>query len=245
MEPIALKVGDIAKQSGVSIRTLHYYDEIGLLSPSYRTEAGYRLYDKEDIIRLQQIVSLKQIGLSLEEIRDCLQQGEKTFFEIVQLHQARVREEIRLSQKILEKLEYIQEATQSRANVSISDLLKIIKVIEMLEKYYTPEQLENLKERRNLLDEEQMRQSEAHWIELIDAVRQEMQKGTDPASKNVQGLVHRRQELIDEFTGGDPEIERSLNEMYDSEGAEVASWGEEDAALAEYMSRAIQCSTEM
>ena len=72
MQQVALKVGDLAKQTGVSVRTLHYYDEIGLLSPSHRTEVGYRLYSKDDIIRLQQIVSLKQIGFSLEEIRDCL-----------------------------------------------------------------------------------------------------------------------------------------------------------------------------
>jgi hypothetical protein len=56
MSTAAIKVGDLAKQTGVSVRTLHYYDEIGLLSPSHRTEAGYRLYDEQDIIRLQQIV---------------------------------------------------------------------------------------------------------------------------------------------------------------------------------------------
>ena len=74
MQPLAMKVGDLAKQTGVSVRTLHYYDEIGLLSPSGRTETGYRLYAKDDIIRLQQIVSLREIGLSLDEIRGCLEQ---------------------------------------------------------------------------------------------------------------------------------------------------------------------------
>jgi DNA-binding transcriptional MerR regulator len=64
---VALKVGDLAKQTAVSVRTLHYYDEIGLLSPSGRTESGYRLYATQDIVRLQQIVSLRQIGFSLEK----------------------------------------------------------------------------------------------------------------------------------------------------------------------------------
>ena len=53
MQPLAMKVGDLAKQTGVSVRTLHYYDEIGLLSPSGRTETGDRLYPKDDIFRLQ------------------------------------------------------------------------------------------------------------------------------------------------------------------------------------------------
>ena len=47
-----MKIGELAKQTGLSIRTLHYYDEIGLLSPSHRTEVGYRLYRNQDIIRL-------------------------------------------------------------------------------------------------------------------------------------------------------------------------------------------------
>ena len=53
------KVGELARQTGLSVRTLHYYDEIGLLSPSYRTETGYRLYAAVDIARLQQIKSLR------------------------------------------------------------------------------------------------------------------------------------------------------------------------------------------
>lgn len=76
MQRIALKVGDLTKQTGVSVQALHYYDEIGLLSPPHRTEAGYRLYGEDDIIRLQQIVSLRQIGFSLEQIRECLEQDQ-------------------------------------------------------------------------------------------------------------------------------------------------------------------------
>ncbi|WP_051038815.1 MerR family transcriptional regulator [Chamaesiphon minutus] len=72
MEAITFKIGDLSKRTGLSIRTLHYYDEIGLLSPSHRTESGYRVYGKQDIIRLQQIVTLKQIGFSLEDVRSCL-----------------------------------------------------------------------------------------------------------------------------------------------------------------------------
>ncbi|MDB9528626.1 MerR family DNA-binding transcriptional regulator [Oscillatoria sp. CS-180] len=54
-----MKIGDLAKQTGLSIRTLHDDDEIRLLSSSHRTEAGHRLYDSRDIMRLQQILSLR------------------------------------------------------------------------------------------------------------------------------------------------------------------------------------------
>jgi MerR family transcriptional regulator, thiopeptide resistance regulator len=241
MQSVALKVGDLAAQTGVSVRTLHYYDEINLLSPSHRTEAGYRLYSKDDIIRLQQIVSLKQIGFSLEEIRDCLAERNGSFDCIIQLHATRLRRQIELSQKLLDRLEAISQTASSMEAASVDDLLQIIEVISMLEKYYTPEQLEILQQRQELWGEEQMRQSQANWQELIAQVQAEMEKGTDPKSEAVQALVRRRQELIDQFTGGDPGIEQSLNAMYQQEGVEVASRGSVDADLAEYMSRAMQC----
>jgi MerR family transcriptional regulator, thiopeptide resistance regulator len=68
-----------------------------------------------------------------------------------------------------------------------------------------------------------------------------MEKGTDPASEVVQALVRCRQALIQEFTGGDPEIEAALNQMYEQEGDTVSNWGENDAALASYMEQALQC----
>ena len=64
----ALTVGQVAEQLGVTVRTLHHYDEIGLLVPSERTAAGYRLYDGKDITRLQQVVVYRRLGFALEEI---------------------------------------------------------------------------------------------------------------------------------------------------------------------------------
>lgn len=66
------KVKHVSKMTGVSIRTLHYYDEIGLLVPAERSPAGYRLYADEDMLRLQQILIGRSLGLALEEIRQSL-----------------------------------------------------------------------------------------------------------------------------------------------------------------------------
>jgi hypothetical protein len=66
MRPAAWKVGELAKRTGLSVRTLHHYEEIGLLSPSSRTEAGHRLYATDDIVRLQQIKSLCHMAFFLE-----------------------------------------------------------------------------------------------------------------------------------------------------------------------------------
>jgi MerR family transcriptional regulator, thiopeptide resistance regulator len=238
MPSVALKVGDLAKQTGVSVRTLHYYDEIGLLSPSHHTEAGYRLYGKEDIIRLQQIVSLRQIGFSLEEIRECLEQRNFSFDRVIQLHTARLREQIELSQKLLNRLEAIAQAVSSMQTVSVEALIQTIEAMNMLEKYYTPEQLESLKQRQELLGEEQIRQVQADWQDLFEQVRAEMAKGTDPTSESVKALARRSIELIQAFTGGDPGIEQSLNRMYQQEQPEVVSHGASGAAMMEYLAKA-------
>ncbi|WFP48908.1 MerR family transcriptional regulator [Methylomonas sp. EFPC3] len=67
-----LKVGELAKRCGLTVRTLHHYDSIGLLKPSARSDTGYRLYQRGDIARLHQIQALRQFGLSLAEIGDIL-----------------------------------------------------------------------------------------------------------------------------------------------------------------------------
>ena len=61
--------GQFARKVAVSVRTLRYYDRVGLLRPAQHTEAGYRLYTDADLVRLQQILALKFLGFSLEEIK--------------------------------------------------------------------------------------------------------------------------------------------------------------------------------
>jgi len=67
---MAYTVGEVAKLAHVSVRTLHHYDELGLLVPSDRSEAGYRLYTDQDLDRLQTVLFFKELGFALEEIRD-------------------------------------------------------------------------------------------------------------------------------------------------------------------------------
>lgn len=217
MRPAAMKVGMLAKRTGLSVRTLHYYDEIGLLSPSYHTEAGHRLYGARDIARLQQIKSLRQLGFSLEEIRDCLHRSDFSPLCVIEQHLARLREQIALQRSLCERLETIAHGLRLMEADSVEDLLQALEVMSKVEQYYTPEQLEYLKKRRELVGEERIREVEAEWPRLIEQVRVELDKGTDPASETVQLLAQRWMALVKEFTGGDLGIERSLGNMYTQE----------------------------
>ena len=141
----ALKVGELARRTGLTVRTLHHYDEIGLLRPSLHTESGHRLYVAADVARLQRVLSLRQLGFSLEEIRDCLDQAGFSPLEVIALHVTRLREQIELQRKLCERLEGLAEHFRPAGTVSAEAFLQTIEVMTMIENYYTPEQLETLR----------------------------------------------------------------------------------------------------
>lgn len=242
MRPVGLKVGELAKRTGISVRTLHHYDQIGLLSPSNRTEAGYRLYSDGEIIRLQQIMSLRQLGLFLEDIRHCLVRSDFSLQRVIELHLARLREQMESKRKLYDRLEAVAAGLRSTERASVENLLQIMEEMTKMEKYYTPEQLEELAQRRETLGEERIRQAEADWANLMKQVRAEMEKGTDPTNDRVQSLARRWMALVQEFSGGNPEIEKSLRNMYHQEstvhGMDTASMRE----MMDYISKALAAS---
>ena len=67
-----MKISEVAKLSGITVRTLHYYDEIGLLKPNKITEAGYRVYSNEDLETLQQILFFRELDFQLNEIKEIM-----------------------------------------------------------------------------------------------------------------------------------------------------------------------------
>src|SRR5207253_11192192 len=110
-------VGELAKRTGLTVRTLHHYDEVGLLRPSLHTEAGHRLYTAADVARLQQVMSLRQLGFSLEEVRDCLDRPGFSPLEVIGLHVARLRELIELQRCLCERLEALAAWVESAGEI--------------------------------------------------------------------------------------------------------------------------------
>jgi DNA-binding transcriptional MerR regulator len=232
------KIGELAKRAGVSVRTLHHYDELGLLSPSLRTEAGHRLYSSDDVFRLQQIISLRSLAFSLEEIAAFLKSPEQSPVQVLQMHLNAMQQELKERQKLVTDLEALILNLQSGSNPSVDELLNLMEGINMIQKYYSKEQLDYLQERANILGEDKIKEVEAEWPQLIEKVRQEMLKGTDPRSETVLALAKRWQELIEMFTGGNAGVAQSLGNMYQQEGAAKASRGVMDDDVGKYISQA-------
>lgn len=220
MNETTWKVGELAERTGLSVRTLHYYDEIGLLPPSHRTGAGHRWYAARDVERLQRIKSLRQLGFPLEEIRDLLDRPEYAPRRVIQMHITRLREAIECQERLCGRLEAIATRMDGHESVTAEEFMQTIKEIEVMEnvsQYYTPEQQKYLEERARIVGPERIREVEGEWKELIAQVRAEMEKGTDPAGESMQKLAARWKGLIEEFTGGDAGIADALGHVWRGE----------------------------
>lgn len=243
MEQGPWKVGQLAARTGVSVRTLHHYDQIGLLTPSQRTRSGHRLYTRPDVDRLQQIKSLRQLGFGLDEIAGLLDRDDWNISRVVGMHVSRLKEQIRRQRALCRRLEAITERLRSETHVSVEDCFRTIREIQMLDrfaKHYTRKQRETLARRAETMGQDAIRQAEHDWKELLAAVRTEMDKGTDPASQPVQELARRYKALIDGFTGGDPGIKKSLADMYRKDPHIAGDYGyTPDPAMFDFLGKAL------
>ena len=235
------KIGELAKATGLTVRTLHHYDEIGLLVPK-RSPAGHRVYTDRDVRRLYQIVALRQLGFPLEEIAACLERAGSDLGPAMRRHLERLEQQLDLQERLRQRLLRALETLDRAGEPSTDRFLEMLEVMTKMERYYTPEQLE---QRRSELGDEAIRHAEQEWSELIDAVEVERARGADPAGPRMQELARRWQDLIEQFTGGDPGIRRSLQKMYEQEGVETASRGMVSAELAEYVQRAIAAGSSL
>lgn len=217
------QASEFARMTGVTVRTLHHYDRLGLLKPAGRTAAGYRLYAEHDIARLQQIVTLKFIGLPLKQIKSLLDHNALDLQATLRLQREILGERRRQIESAIEAIERAEQHIASGRELPGEALRKIIEVIEMqnnwdwVKRYYTEEQLAELAERGT---PEVLERGEREWAALIREVNQAVSEGVDPSSERAQALAARWKVLIEEFTGGNPEILMSLKRLY----SDQANW---------------------
>jgi len=234
----AHKVGELSKKTGISVRTLHHYDEVGLLAPSGRTDTGHRLYTNEDVVKLQQILSMKELGFSLVEIGNSI--GEKKFSisQVVKMHASKVEAELEAKKQLKLQLEILSEHLEDPGRFRVEDLFEIIGMINKLPNYFNADQLEKVRNQRKKVGEDRIREVEQEWPKLMAEVETEMKAGTDPASPEVKKLAKRWRSLWEEFTGGDPEVEAATANYLRSEPKVREAKGI-DLKLMEYISKAM------
>ncbi|MFT4199887.1 MerR family transcriptional regulator [Gordonia sp. (in: high G+C Gram-positive bacteria)] len=127
------KVGSLAAATGLTVRTLHYYDEIGLLSPSARTAAGHRLYAADDVQRLYRIVTLRQLGFALDEISATLDDPRWDLLATINRHIGRIDHRLGVEHRLRNRLAAISDTlTRDRHDIDIHEYLHILEDMSML-----------------------------------------------------------------------------------------------------------------
>jgi DNA-binding transcriptional MerR regulator len=239
------RVQEFAKLAGVTVRALHHYDRLGLLRPKQRSRSGYRLYSNRDLGRLEQIVVLKFLGIPLKQIRGLLE-AESNLGTVLQRQQEVLSEKRRQLDKAIRAIGNARYAIQSRGEPDWKLFQFIVREIEMENsqewkaKYFSAEARAKVAERRKLWSPELQEKTTKEWEQLFADV--EACLNEDPASPKAQALAARWQELMNRFTGGDPEIQRGLNAMWEDR----ENWPKGDPAvkfhrpeLGKYIQRAL------
>jgi DNA-binding transcriptional MerR regulator len=156
---------------------LRHYHQIGLLTPSGRTESGHRLYTEDDVARLHQILSLRQLGLPLKEIRSLMESPDDHPLLVVQVQLEIVNERIKLYEKLRDELEQLKTLLQYHQKISVERLMQIMELIRMNERrYLTPELVEKLKTLQSNLAEETKSGLKTHLLRIDEAQRQNLRK---------------------------------------------------------------------
>ena len=127
------KVGELARATGLTIRALHHYDELGLLVPSERTQAGHRLYDPEDVRRLYRIVALRRLSLPLEEVAAVLEDESVSLADTVRRHLERVERDLRRQQRLRRRLAQILFELDRNAEPTVDQFIDALEVMAMVE----------------------------------------------------------------------------------------------------------------
>jgi DNA-binding transcriptional MerR regulator len=218
----------------VSVRTVRFYDQVGLLQPSAHTEAGYRLYTEADFFRLQQILALKFLGFALEEIAYCLQVGPASLKETLALQKAMMQEKRAQLDTIIQTITETEALLEGNGH-DWEAILRVIQVIHMEQtndwrkKYFTDEQLKQMEELSKQSYSEEARQKIAEWgknwteadqeranqqwAALIAELKRLVASGQDPAGPEAQALAGQWMGMIGQFTRGDAEVLAGLKKM--------------------------------
>ncbi|KUY92224.1 MULTISPECIES: MerR family transcriptional regulator [unclassified Burkholderia] len=226
-----LKVGELAKRSGLTVRTLHHYHAIGLLTPSARADNGYRLYDRDDIARLHQIQALRRFGLSLAEIGDYLNQPGTPLVELVAKQIASLDHQLAQAAQLRERLVHLHAQLAAGTEPELADWLTTLELMTVYDKYFSEEELARLP----MYSKSQA--GDAEWIALVADVRALHDAGVPPEDERVRALAGRWMALLVRDTNNDPRLLAKLNLMHEREPAMQSKLGI-STVLRDYVLRA-------
>ena len=205
MEKEYLTTGELSKRLNVSVRTILYYDQIGLVEPSRKETGGKRCYSSKDILKLQKILLLKSLNLSLEDSRSIL--AEQSIDSILAVHKSLLVSEIDQLQSSLKHTQSLLNLLELEETIHWEDLISLVagpQNEKMWSHYFSPQQQEVLEERLPKLESDSL--ATKKWINIIKRIELCLDNGIPPSSKEGQLILSDVDILTAETFGDDPKL---------------------------------------
>jgi DNA-binding transcriptional MerR regulator len=235
------KIGDLAAATGLTVRALRHFDDIGLLRPTRRSAAGHREYDTREVRRLRHVLALRKLGVPLADIGSCLDGGVRHLEPAVRDRLARLDSELGDNWQVRRELVAVLQAIDAAAIADRRSLDDILDQVEALmnRPTFSADQLARARARH---DEAGFAQRFADWqqrgADVVTALRAELERGTDPADPAVQKLAREWQTVLLELVDGDRAMLSSVYAKIERKGPEAATRGILTTDVWEYLRRA-------
>jgi DNA-binding transcriptional MerR regulator len=247
----ALTVGAVARLSGVTVRTLHHYDEIGLVSPGGRTDAGYRLYGREEMARLQEVLFFRELGFPLDEIGRILEDPRYRRADALRRQRDLLERKAGRLGNLIEAVDRAIDAERTGITMTPEDMLEVFGDFdpadyaeEAHERWGgTEAYAESMRRTASYTKQDWLRiQEEAN--DINQAFLALMDEGAPAGGAEAMDLAERHRAHISRwFYDCSYEIHAGLGEMYVADPRFTANIDRAGAGLAEYLSRAIAANS--
>jgi MerR family transcriptional regulator, multidrug-efflux activator len=245
---VPYKVKEVAELVGVSVRTLHYYDQIGLLKPASITPAGYRLYTDKDLERLQQILFFKEIGFPLQDIKQILDSPGFDRAQALRAHKQLLLEKKKRLEEIIRTVDKTLSSIEGGIEMDKQDMFggfDMTAIKEHQEKYaaearekYGKAIVDETEKRTNAYTESDWARIMGEWEAITRKIVGAMENG--PADPHVQeGVAELRQHITRYYYECTPEIFRGLGELYVADERFTATFDKYREGLAAFLREAI------
>ena len=229
-----LKIGELARRIGLTVRALRHYEDIGLLVPSHRSSGGYRLYDRKDVARLYRIQALRRLDLSLAEIQRLLDDATSGLSDIVAQQVAQLDREIRQASALRAHLLAMQRQLQASEEPGLDDWLLALESMVAGAKYFSDDELHTLGAPHGDAADATARERAA----LTASLRELVTAGASPESPQAQALAQRWIDMLLKEAGGDERLLIKLYTMHWNEPSLHALTGVDRAGIR-YISHAM------
>ncbi|MFD1175834.1 MerR family transcriptional regulator [Paenibacillus puldeungensis] len=239
-----MTVGEVAKKMGVTVRTLQYYDEEGLLSPSCESEGGRRLYTDKDVIKLYQILSLKHLGFSLDDIKNRLTSLDTPadVADALTEQAATIREKLETLSEALKEMETLKAEVLQMQSVDFKKYADIIINLQMknelywLIKHFDDKTLDHF---RSHFDKDSGPAMMETYTRLLDEAIRLQNDGVPPESEKGQNFAKEFWKMLMEFTDGDMSMLFKLKETENIDGPD-SEWKQKQATANAFIEPALE-----